>query len=228
MKKRAQQTAARSGQGEIGKSASGSGTRRSVVEVAHGPDESMEAATARTLLRPSVQAAATIQRMQGDTSDVNALVIELTEQIEVMNAGDMRRAEGMLLAQAHTLNELFNNLIRRAANQEYLRQYETYFRLALKAQSQCRTTLEALAEMKNPRPVAFVRQANIAHGPQQVNNAPQPARAGNSDIPSNEEIGATDAPKALDLDPGTPSTAVDLDSHLAPVGALNRPTDGAR
>lgn len=39
-----------------------------------------------------------------------------------------------------------------------------------------------LAEIKNPRPVAFVKQANIAHGPQQVNNAngrgpPAPARA---------------------------------------------------
>ena len=30
--------------------------------------------------------------------------------------------------------------------------------------------MEALAEMKNPHPVAFVKQANIAHGPQQVNN----------------------------------------------------------
>jgi transposase InsO family protein len=43
-------------------------------------------------------------------------------------------------------------------------------RLALKAQSQCRATVEALAEMKNPKPVAYVQQANIANGPQQVNN----------------------------------------------------------
>src|SRR6185437_11626863 len=28
--------------------------------------------------------------------------------------------------------------------------------------------------MKNPKPVAFVQQANISSGPQQVNNAPQP------------------------------------------------------
>ena len=46
-----------------------------------------------------------------------------------------------------------------------------YLRLALKAQSQCRATLATLAAVKNPQPVAFVRQANIAHGPQQVNNA---------------------------------------------------------
>jgi hypothetical protein len=39
-----------------------------------------------------------------------------------------------------------------------------------KPQAQCRATIEALAEIKNPRPVAFVKQANIAQGPQQVNN----------------------------------------------------------
>jgi len=45
-------------------------------------------------------------------------------------------------------------------------------RPVLKAQSQCRTTIETLSEMKNPKPVAFVQQANIANEPQQVNNAP--------------------------------------------------------
>src|SRR5262249_46188418 len=45
----------------------------------------------------------------------------------------------------------------------------------LKAQAQCRAALETLVDMKNPAPFAYVRQANIAHGPQQVNNAPPPA-----------------------------------------------------
>lgn len=49
-------------------------------------------------------------------------------------------------------------------------------RLALKAQAQSRATVEALAEVKNPRSVAFVKQANIAHGHQQVDN-PGAARA---------------------------------------------------
>ena len=43
-------------------------------------------------------------------------------------------------------------------------------RLALKAQAQSRSTVEALAEIKNPRPVQFVKQANMTTGPQQVNN----------------------------------------------------------
>lgn len=74
---------------------------------------------------------------------------------------------------------------------EYLDAAETYMHLGLKAQSQCRATLETLAKIKNPAPVTFVRQANVAHGPQQVNNAPQPAtgeasRARESETPPNE------------------------------------------
>lgn len=47
--------------------------------------------------------------------------------------------------------------------------------LAVKAQSNCRATAEALDLMQNP-PTVFARQANIAIGPQQVNNGvPTPA-----------------------------------------------------
>lgn len=52
--------------------------------------------------------------------------------------------------------------------------------MALKAQAQCRATLEALAEIKNPRPVAFVKQANISGEHQQVNNGVQPAQKAGS------------------------------------------------
>ncbi|MDT4288453.1 hypothetical protein RO575_02670 [Methylomonas sp. MO1] len=56
--------------------------------------------------------------------------------------------------QAHTLNELFNNLARKAHGQEYLKNYEAFLKLALKAQSQCRATLETLSNIKNP-PIVF-------------------------------------------------------------------------
>jgi hypothetical protein len=54
-----------------------------------------------------------------------------------------------------------------------LPQYQAHLNLALKAQSQCRATLETLAHVKNP-PVLFAKQANIAHGPQQINNSADP------------------------------------------------------
>ena len=54
---------------------------------------------------------------------------------------------------------------RRSVERQALPQWDAYRRMAMKAQSQCRMTLE-LAELKNPRPVAVVKQANIANEPQ--------------------------------------------------------------
>ena len=84
---------------------------------------------------------------------------------------DLKHAETTLPAQAATLDAIFNEMARRAALNmgEYMDATERYMRLALKAQGQCRATLETLAAIKNP-PVIFAKQANIAHGPQQVNN----------------------------------------------------------
>lgn len=77
----------------------------------------------------------------------------------------------MLAAQTIALNAVFSDIAWRAARNtmEYLPATETYLRLALKAQAQCRATIEALAEIKNPRPVAFVKQANIAQGTSALN-----------------------------------------------------------
>jgi hypothetical protein len=63
-----------------------------------------------------------------------------------------------------------------------LKHFETYLGLALKAQAQSRATITALGELKNPRHATFVKQANIAHGPQQVNNGVMP-----SDVASSRE-----------------------------------------
>ena len=167
--------------------------RNTIIVQPCNRDETMDASTARILTAPSVQAAATIQQWQGDDQEVNALAKELTKQIATVNRGDLARAEGMLIAQAHTLDELFNNLARRAHHNlgTYMHAAETYLRLALKAQSLCRATLETLAQIKNPPSVAFVKQANIAAGLQQVNNGvvPEAARTREIEIQQNELSG---------------------------------------
>ncbi len=156
-------------------------------------------ATAWTLSQPEVQAASTIQQWQGDVTDVNALASTLSQQIGAVNNGSTKRAEAMLMAQAHTLEELFNNLARRAHRQTGLAQFETYLRFALKAQSQCRTTLETLAAIKNP-PVIFAKQANIANGHQQINNGiPEPAtRTGETQNQPNELLEVNHGSETMD------------------------------
>ena len=137
---------------------------------------------ARGALMPCEQAAVTAakfnvfhdSRAHADLDpalDRMALAAALGEQIGKVRAGDMSRPEAMLVAQAHTLDAMFNSLAQQSRGCLLMPQFETVMRLAFKAQSQCRTTLETLAEIRHPRPVAFVHQANIANGPQQVNNA---------------------------------------------------------
>lgn len=90
-----------------------------------------------------------------------------------VNANDLAESEQMLTAQAIALNAVFGEMCRRASLNmgDYLDASERYMRLALKAQGQCRATLETLAAIKNP-PIVYAKQANIANGPQQVNNGP--------------------------------------------------------
>jgi hypothetical protein len=150
-----------------------------------------KATSARALAQPEVQAGVTIQRYNADLLDVNYLIDELKDQINDVRKGDLSRPEAMLVAQAHTLDALFGNLIRRSQNNSsagYLDAAETYMRLALKAQGQAVRTIEALAELKNPRAVAFVQQANITTGPQQINNgAVAPTCAGENDNEQNKQ-----------------------------------------
>ena len=196
------------------------------VAVPCGEGSDFGVAVAGYLTRPEVGAAAVIEKWQCDTHDVNALVAELGRQVEAVNGGDLRRAEAMLIAQAHSLNEIFVNLARRSMTQKYLKQWETYMRMAMKAQGQCRMTLETLAALKNP-PVVFAHQANIAHGPQQVNNGVAgDVRAGVRPPAANRTIEQTELLEASDgkgLDTRAAGAASGADPQLEAVGAVHRP-----
>lgn len=112
------------------------------------------------------------KRGQNEALSVTHCVRALEAEVCKVQAGDLSHVEEMLLGQAQALTAVFHECIRRSAlnADTHLDAMERYMRLGLKAQSQCRTTLETLIEAKNPRSVAFVRQANIANGHQQVNN----------------------------------------------------------
>ena len=84
-------------------------------------------------------------------------------------AGDMTFASNMMAAQALTLDSMFTELARRAANNlgEYPQTAERYGRLAMKAQSNCRATLEALAKLHQPREQT-VRHVHVNEGGQAI------------------------------------------------------------
>jgi len=190
------------------------------------PDEDDATVFGRTVLRPTVQAAVTLKgydKSYGDL-DLNGLIVALTGQTKASRDGDMGRAEAMLTTQAHTLDAIFNNLARRAINAECMNTLDTYLKLGLKAQSQCRATWEALSAIKNPPVMGYVRQANIANGPQQVNNevSNDEHRAREDQNSQNELLEQKDDER---LDTGTTGTAGKADPAMAAVGEIDRAED---
>jgi hypothetical protein len=128
---------------------------------------------ARLLTSPDFAAYRIIGMMQPknlvEGIDAPTMVVELTEQAKAVQRGDLRQAEAMLINQASALQALFVRLSEKAMEQTHMPNLEGFMRLALRAQSQCRASLEALAAIKNP-PIVYARQANVTTGPQQVNN----------------------------------------------------------
>lgn len=194
-----------------------------VLEIASKPGESVDQATARSMLKPSVQAAAATQEwLHTDSApDMMSLTQELTRQAEATQSGDLSRAEEMLTAQAHTLDAIFNRLATRAINAEYLPQFEANLKLALRAQSQARATWETLSTIQNPPVARYINQANIAHGHQQVNNSS--SRADENEKAPNQLLEQTDGNR---LDCGATVAASGTDPQMATVGEIDRTEDG--
>ena len=176
---------------------------------------------AETFSQPEVRAAQTIQRFEGNLLDITHLAEELRLQTASIKAGDMGRLEAMLGAQAHTLDALFSHMTARthinicggnldAAN--------TYMKLGLKAQAQTVRTIEALTELKNPRTVSFIGQANIASGHQQVNNS-MVAPAQENQIEQNKLSGTDE--HELYQNPGTSSIAGNVNTPMEAMGTLH-------
>jgi hypothetical protein len=138
-----------------------------------------------------------------------------------VNSGDLSQAEALLMAQAVTLNTVFTSLANQAGKADRVDLLERYLRLALKAQTQSRATLETLAAIKNP-PTVFAKQANISHGHQQVNNA-LVTRGDNQPAP-NRLL----EPHVERMDNCEAGKTGDGDSALAAMGTVVRPEDTGR
>ncbi|HQQ70700.1 MAG TPA: hypothetical protein PLL92_10360 [Alicycliphilus sp.] len=155
----------------------------------------------------------------GPNLDVTELVEAMKKAGDETVAGNFGRIERLLTNQLLTLDAMFNNLAQRSARQETFKGIETLMRLALKAQTQARATAETLSVMKNPMP--YIRQANIAHGHQQVNNGMQPPIAGAGNLQS-EPDKLLEQQHGNYLDTRAQTAAGRIDPALETVGAKHR------
>jgi hypothetical protein len=155
-----------------------------------------------------------------EASTVVEAIAILNEQSEAVHYGDLSRAESMLMAQATALQSIFARLVEKGMSGLTLPTFEINMRMALRAQNQCRATLETLATIKNP-PVVFAKQANVTTGPQQVNNGVvSPSHVREIEIEQSQLLTEADHGQRLDI--GAPGEAISLDPAMAPLGEVDR------
>ncbi len=185
--------------------------------------ESKERAVVRATVSPELQAAITLQCWEHDSADINDLISELSEQTQAVQEKKLGRGEAMLTAQAHTLDAMFNTLSRTATeNMNRAAVFESLLKVALRAQAQCRITWEALSAIQNPPLAGYVKQANIAHGHQQVNNA---SRTRENENEPNELLEDREYGPDQWMDQRAPAAAEGVDSAVQAVGAVDGTTD---
>ncbi len=154
--------------------------------------------------------------------DTPALLEALREQTQAVHNGNLQAAEAMLMNQATALQSLFVKLTETGLQAGLLRQQETALRLALKAQSQCRATLETLANIKNP-PVVYAKQANVTTGPQQINNGLQSVFTGTQENKfQKNKLKELDHDPQQWLDTGAPGAAGDAHPKAKAMAPVHR------
>jgi hypothetical protein len=146
------------------------------LQIEQTPDETGAQAMARNLLEPHIRHAVTASTyaekvlgrdvVKPGAMDFADHVRKITGKAE---AGDLAIASRLLAAQAVTLDSMFTELARRVAINmgEYINAAEQYGRLALKAQGNCRATLETLVRLHQPREQT-VRHVHVNEGGQAV------------------------------------------------------------
>ena len=165
---------------------------------------------------PNMLAVARLQRLAPRLADLMA------DRAKAVQGGDLREVEAALAGQIAALQSLFTGLAERAMRCDSVPGFEVNMRMALRAQNQCRATAETLATIKNP-PVIFAKQANIANGPQQVNNGVPVARAENESAPIKQKEVAHEDTQWMDT--RTPRAPSRSDPALEAVAAIDRPQE---
>jgi hypothetical protein len=203
---------------------------RKTLNCVSGPsDDEKGRAYADLLNSPALAAYRVISMMQpkllSEEIDLPTFLEVLKEDAAKLQEGDMTRAEAMLINQASALQALFVRLSERAMEQTGMSNLEGFMKLSLRAQAQCRATLETLSAIKNP-PVVYAKQVNVTTGPQQVNNSYNASsRAEENKIEQNKLSGDK---HELRTHARTPSITSQTYSQMEAMGQINWSNHGGR
>lgn len=158
------------------KKSAGGNEPNTALTVERTSEETGAQALARKLLQPTFKNAAAASAF---TSKMIGTELELpgigdyVDHVHLVTQkatnGDLAMVSQMLAAQAVTLDSMFTEFARRSAMNmgDYIDAAERYGRLALKAQGNCRATLDTLAKVHQPREQT-VRHVHVNDGGQAI------------------------------------------------------------
>jgi len=87
-----------------------------------------------------------------------ALARTVQESRQKIARGDYSEVEEQLITQAVALQRIFEVYTQKMISESYHESQRIFGQIALKAQSQCRQTLNTLVEMKNPKNLTFIKE----------------------------------------------------------------------
>ena len=138
------------------------------------PGDSLAEKGAFIATDPGMKGAMTTHLYTSNLAEIDslALVSRVQQLTEEAVAGDLGQMEAMLAAQAIALDAIFHRLAGQAHQNigQHASAADIYLRLGLKAQTQCKSSIEALAALKTPK--QYISQTNVANT-MQVNNSPE-------------------------------------------------------
>ena len=153
--------------------------------------------------------------------DVLGVADAITLEIEKVKSGDLTGVEAMLIAQAIGLQNIYAQMITRAATTGTAEALNVLGGLGLRAQAQSRATLQTLIDLKFPRSTVFAKNANVANGHQQVNIGAK-AVAGARAHEAKPPIELLNHEATNVLVPRTPRAASRSNSKVEAVAGLDR------
>ena len=166
-------------------------------------EEKRTAATTELYLHCRGHATMALSKLHGGGFDGVAALERLSRSVDRIHNNDTNEIEAMLMTQAKSLEYLFYDALGKLPNSN-MEHADVFASIALKAQSGCRKTLMALADLKHPRrSTTIIKQQNNAITQQVNNNVKSEACEIENNKKIANELKAKVAHEAKNMDIGT-------------------------
>ena len=167
-------------------------------------------------------ALASIMDSGDNKSVVNAAQDGVEETLIKVKSGNLEDLEAILVNQVYVLNGLFNQLVMQgkasltdpAVVRSLPNHPKTMLNVALKAQTQCRATVQTIKELKNPKKTTFIKN--------QLNNVKMELEERIEQLEETTEHGSKK------LDGETEATAIKVNSEMETLEVIDRSQDPIR